>query len=87
MNKNNVELLASYIDALYPIIYINHYDFKVVDDMISEIIDGRTILEYDSGIGVVDFESKSLQQESDLVRFLQVIKDEGYRKSMLLMTI
>ncbi|MFR8536427.1 MAG: AAA family ATPase [Lacrimispora saccharolytica] len=84
MNKNNVELLASYIDALYPIIYINHYDFKVVDDMISEIIDGRTILEYDSGIGVVDFESKSLQQESDLVRFLQVIKDEGYRKSMLL---
>lgn len=30
------KLLASYVDALYPIIYINHFDFNVIDDLSQE---------------------------------------------------
>ena len=41
MKMNARDLLASYIDALYPIIYINHFDFKVIDGIISDIAEGR----------------------------------------------
>ena len=34
MKRSTVNILASYIDALHPIIYINHFDFKVIDDAI-----------------------------------------------------
>ena len=30
MKNSARDLLASYIDALYPIIYINHFDFKLI---------------------------------------------------------
>lgn len=39
MRNRAKDLLASYIDALYPIIYINHFDFKVIDEIILDIAD------------------------------------------------
>lgn len=84
MKKSSRELLASYIDALYPIIYINHFDFKVIDEMIAGIVEDRKILEYQNGLGAVDFENKALEQECDLSGFLHVIKDDGYSSSILL---
>lgn len=84
MKKSSRELLASYIDALYPIIYINHFDFKVIDEMIADIVEDRKILEYQNGLGAVDFENKALEQECDLSGFLHVIKDDGYSSSILL---
>ena len=58
MKNTAGDLLASYIDALYPIIYINHFDFKVIDDIISDMVDGRKVVEYNNGLGIVDFKTK-----------------------------
>ena len=37
MKQSITERLASYVDALRPIIYIYHFDFKVVVDEINMI--------------------------------------------------
>ena len=75
MRKNYKEQLASYVDALYPIIYINHFDFKEMDDLIAEIAQGGKILEFNHGVGAVKFETKrpieSLEKRSDLLEFLK----------------
>lgn len=81
MNNNTVNLLASYIEALYPIIYINHFDFKVIDDIIASIAGDRKIVEYNNGLGSVDFKTKSAMsamQECGLTKFLNDVKDDGY---------
>lgn len=78
MKRNSKNLLASYIDALYPIIYINHFDFKVIDDTLSEIGKGVNIVEYNNALGIVDFNTKSPMMECSLDKFLLDIMDEGY---------
>ena len=37
MKRSAENILASYIDALHPIIYINHFDFKVIDAAIAHV--------------------------------------------------
>lgn len=80
MRKNAEHLLASYVDALRPIIYINHFDFKVIDDLILKIGQGVNIVEYNNALGIVDFETKSPLMECSLEKFLINIMDEGYEK-------
>ncbi len=84
MKNNAKDLLASYIDALYPIIYINHFDFKVIDDIISDISHGRKIIEYNNGLGIVDFKNKSMMKECNLFKFLNLVKDDGYDYPMFI---
>lgn len=84
MKKSAKDLLASYIDALYPIIYINHFDFKVIDELINDIADNRKIVEYNNGLGFVNFKNKSLMKECDLIDFLKLVKDDGYENSMFI---
>ena len=84
MKKSARNLLASYIDALYPIIYINHFDFKVIDEIISDISDDRKIIEYNNGLGIMNFKTKSLMEETDLLKFLKLVKDDGYEHSMFI---
>ena len=84
MKNSARDLLASYIDALYPIIYINHFDFKVIDDIVSDIVDGRKVIEYNNGLGIVDFKTKSMMKECDLFNFLKLVKDDGYEHSMFI---
>ena len=43
------EVLGSYIDALYPIVYINHFDFKTVDELIMNFSTERKIVEFVEG--------------------------------------
>lgn len=78
MKKEFKNLLASYIDALHPIIYINHFDFKVIDDTLSVIGSGANIVEYNNALGVVDFNTKSPMMECSLDKFLLDNMDEGY---------
>lgn len=81
MKKTAREILASYVEALYPIIYINHFDFKVIDDIIASIAGDRKIVEYNNGLGFVDFKTKSAMsamQECGLTEFLKHVKDDGY---------
>lgn len=84
MKNSARDLLASYIDALYPIIYINHFDFKVIDDIVTDIVDGRKVVEYNNGLGIVDFKTKSMMKECDLFNFLKLVKDDGYEHSLLI---
>ena len=84
MKNSARDLLASYIDALYPIIYINHFDFKFIDDIISDIVDVRKVIEYNNGLGIVDFKTKSMMKECDLFNFLKLVKDDGYEYSMFI---
>lgn len=65
--------LTSYIDACRPIIYINHFDFNAVDDLIAQVVEDRDIYEYNDAFGNVDFKWKNPQdynQEKDLDDFL-----------------
>lgn len=80
MKKSAKDLIASYIDALYPIIYINHFDFKIIDEIITDIRDNRKIVEYNNGLGIVDFKTKSPMKECDLYHFLNLVKDDGYEQ-------
>lgn len=84
MKNRARDLLSSYIDALYPIIYINHFDFKVIDDIISDIIDGKKVVEYNNGLGIVDFKTKTSMKECDLYNFLNLVKDDGYEHPMFI---
>ncbi|NFF82257.1 AAA family ATPase [Clostridium botulinum] len=78
MKKNSEILLASYIDALHPIIYINHFDFKVIDEIIGKIGQAVNIIEYNNALGIVDFKNKSPEMECSLEKFLLNNMDEGY---------
>lgn len=84
MKKTAQELLTSYIEAYYPIIYINHFDFKVIDDIIASIASDRKIIEYNNGLGSVDFKTKSAMQKYNLIEFLSDVKDAGYDHSTLI---
>lgn len=84
MKNSARDLMASYIDALYPIIYINHFDFKVIDEIITDITDNRKIVEYNNGLGIVDFKNKSTMKECDLYNFLNLVKDDGYEHAMFI---
>lgn len=84
MNNNTVNLLASYVEALYPIIYINHFDFKVIDDIIASIAGDRKIVEYNNGLGSVDFKTKSPMQKCNLIEFLKQNGGDGYDHSMFI---
>ena len=52
------ELLSAYIEALYPIIYINHFDFKIIDELLLSVGKGVNIIEYNNGLCEVDFNTK-----------------------------
>jgi AAA+ superfamily predicted ATPase len=80
VKKSAENRLASYIDALHPIIYINHFDFKVIDDIIGRIGQGVNIIEYNNALGIVDFKNKSPKMECSLEKFLIDFMDEGYEK-------
>ena len=84
MNNSARDLLSSYIDALYPIIYINHFDFRVIDSLIKDISDGRKIFEYNNGLGLMNFENKSPLKACGLQEFLDCFKDHGYEKPTLI---
>jgi len=80
MRKNNEDLLASYVDALHPIIYINHFDFTVIDDALRNISHGAKIVEFNNALGAIDFETKSPVFDCDLEQFLKLSMDDGFEK-------
>lgn len=77
--------LASYVEAFYPIIYINHFDFRVIDELIKNVAEHRKIVEYNNGLGFVDFKTKAPMQVCDLYKFLYTVKDDGYDNEMFIL--
>lgn len=80
MKRSAVNILASYIDALHPIIYINHFDFKVIDDAITCVAKNAKCIEFNNALGLVDFKTKSPMQECDLEHFLKLTMDDGFEQ-------
>ena len=84
MKRSTVNILASYIDALHPIIYINHFDFKVIDEAIAQVGENVKCLEFNHALGLVDFKTKSPMRECDLERFLKLTMDDGFEQETYL---
>jgi ATP-dependent 26S proteasome regulatory subunit len=78
---NHAEItLASYIDALRPIIYIHHLDFKVIDYLISKVKEKAVILEFTHGLGDVHFYNKTSTRQCTLAEFLLDNRQQGFIK-------
>ncbi len=80
MKRNTVNMLASYVDALHPIIYINHFDFKVIDETLSQVGKDVKFVEFNNALGLVDFHNKSSMMECDLEQFLKLTMDDGFER-------
>lgn len=84
MKRSAVNVLASYIDALHPIIYINNFDFKITDDVISRVGDNVKCLEFNNALGMLDFKTKSPMRECGLEQFLRLTMDDGFDQETFL---
>lgn len=84
MKRSTDNILASYIDALHPIIYINHFDFKVIDEAIARVGEGVKCVEFNQALGLIDFKTKSPMQECDLEQFLKLTMDDGFDQETFL---
>lgn len=82
--KENVDILASYIDALHSIIYINHFDFRVIDNIIEQVGSKAKCVEFNNALGIVDFYTKSPIRECSLEEFLKLTMDDGYEQETYL---
>lgn len=89
MNHNLKDKLIRYIDAGFPIIYINSFEEDKIDEIIQSAACGREILEWNGYNGYVDFKTKTsffhnysledtlglLKNGDELDRRLLVLKD------------
>ena len=84
MKRNTVNRLASYTDALHSIIYINHFDFNVIDEAIAQVGKNAKCIEFNNALGLVDFITKSPMKECDLEGFLKLTMDDGFEQETFL---
>lgn len=84
MKKISEDILASYVDALHPIIYINHFDTVVTEEIIKNIAINTQIFEFNNALGAINFNTKASQKEMTLEAFLKLNLDEGYNRSTFL---
>lgn len=67
--------IARYIDAGYPILYVNTYEEDKVDTIISEISYSKEVYEWNESNGYIDFETKTpVQEECGLEQMLDQLK-------------
>ena len=84
MKRSAINMLASYVDALHPIIYINHFDFKVIDEAIGSLGENVKCIEFNNALGMLDFKTKSPMFECDLEKFLNLTMDDGFENETFL---
>ena len=85
MRKTSEDILASYIDALRPIIYINNFDKIVVDKTIESIAQGVNIVEFDNALGALAFKTKTSMMECDLEHFLKTCREDGFEQETFIL--
>ena len=67
--------LVRYIDAGFPIIYINTFEEDKVDAIVAEISSGKEVYEWNETNGYIDFENKTpLQEDCGLEQMLDQLK-------------
>ena len=70
--------LARYIDAGFPIIYINTFEEDKVDTIISEISTGKEVYEWNETYGYIDFQSKTpMMEDCTLEMMLDQLRPSG----------
>lgn len=84
MRQSTINTLASYVDALHSIIYINNFDFKMVDDEIRNIDKNAKCVEFNNALGIIDFETKKSMVACDLEGFLRKTMDDGFEQQTFL---
>ncbi|MBQ2758570.1 MAG: AAA family ATPase [Clostridia bacterium] len=85
MKQPTVNILASYVDALHPIIYINHFDFVVIDEAIKQVGINTKIIEFNNALGLIDFNTKNPIFDCDLEQFLKNVREEGFDNDTFLL--
>ncbi|MDR3170409.1 MAG: AAA family ATPase [Treponema sp.] len=89
MRREDANKLAGYVDALRPIIYINHFDFHAVDELIVSISKGVAIHEYNEAGHYVDFKNKTpkgvIPESDNLEGFLAAFDDNSPQKVFLVL--
>lgn len=83
-DNSTADMLASYVDALRPIIYINHFDSRVIDEAISCVSGHAKCVEFNNALGAIDFRTKAPMLECDLEGFLKLTMDDGYENETFL---
>jgi len=85
MELNAEQKLASYVDALRPIIYIHHFDFHAVDALIAAASKGFTLYEYNDADKYVDFNTKVPKQDHSLPTLLSALDDNEPKKAFIVL--
>lgn len=74
-NKTLKNELARYIDAGFPILYINTFEEAKVDEIIASISYGKEVYEWNGTNGYVDFETKTpVMEDCTLEMMLEQLK-------------
>lgn len=74
-NKTLKTKLARYIDAGFPIIYLNSFEEDKVDSIIKDVGKGKEIYEWNETNGYIDFETKTPEiEDCTLEAMLNVLK-------------
>lgn len=82
MRSETVNSLASYVEALRPIIFFNHFDLHEVEGIIHEVDPQAKFLEFDPSVGSINFETKAPEGECELLQFLDMNLDAGQSQSL-----
>jgi AAA+ superfamily predicted ATPase len=64
--------LLHYVDAQFPILYLNTFEETKIDKIIKDVAYGREIIEWNASKGLVDFQTKN-QLLSDINKLEQVL--------------
>lgn len=78
MESKTINELSAYVDALRPIIYINNFDFKMVDDLIASVIGEAKCFEYNNALGMLKFHDKHSLGKCTLAEFLESTLENGF---------
>lgn len=74
MSNNLKEKLISYIDAGFPIIYINSFEEEKIDEIIKEVSGNRKVLEWNGASdGLLDFKTKQNAEEVSFNQGLDIV--------------
>lgn len=91
MNNSKLKInLPRYIDAGFPIIYINTYEEEKVDELVVSCGSGREVYEWNGINGFINFRTKAPQfEDCPLEKMLNLLKLEGMldRKTIVLKDI
>jgi len=85
MELNATQKLASYVDALRPIIYIHSFDFQAVDRLIASVSKGFAVHEYNEADHDVDHVTKVPKHDYSLNQFLSLYDTNEARKDFIVL--